>query len=193
MISTSTPTLQDRPAIDDQALVSRAIQNPAAFAGLYQRHFQRVYRYHIARTGDVADAQDLTAQTFIAALEGLATYKGTGSFAAWLMGIARHKLAMSFRSRMLEEPLQAAEDLPDPAPLPEAATVRRLQLSQISRLLLDLTPERAEALALCIFADLTATEAGQAMGKTPSAVKMLVYRGLRDLRQTLTSSIQEEK
>jgi RNA polymerase sigma-70 factor (ECF subfamily) len=193
MISTSPQTIQDRPAIDDEALVSRAIQNPAAFAGLYQRHFQRVYRYHIARTGDTADAQDLTAQTFMAALEGLTTYKGTGSFAAWLMGIARHKLAMSYRSRMVEEPLQAAEDLPDQAPLPEAAVTRRLQLSQVSRLLLDLTPERAEALALCVFADLTATEAAQAMGKTPSAVKMLVYRGLRDLRGALTISPQEEK
>ena len=193
MISTSPHTFQDRPAIDDQDLVSRAIQNPSAFASLYQRHFQRVYRYHMARTGDTADAQDLTAQTFMAALEGLDTFKGTGSFAAWLMGIAHHKLAMNFRSRMLEEPLQAAEDLPDPAPLPEAAVVRRLQLSQISRALLDLTPERAEALVLCIFADLTATEAGQAMGKSPSAVKMLVYRGLRDLRQTFAISIQEEK
>jgi RNA polymerase sigma-70 factor (ECF subfamily) len=193
MISTFARPTQELEAQADEALANRSIHDPAAFAGLYQRHFQRVYRYHMARTGNMADAQDLTTQTFIAALESLPTYRGSGSFAAWLMGIARHKLAMSFRSRMLEVPLQEAADLPDPAPHPEATVIRRIQLSQVSRALLDLTPERAEALALCIFADLTAAEAGEEMGKSPSAVKMLVFRGLRDLKEVFAFSIQEEK
>jgi RNA polymerase sigma-70 factor (ECF subfamily) len=193
MISTSTLPTQELGSQADEALANRAINDPAAFAGLYQRHFQRVYRYHMARTGNVADAQDLTAQTFMAALESLPGFRGTGSFAAWLMGIARHKLAMSFRSRMLEVPLQEADDLADPTPPPEAAVAHRIQISQVSQALLDLTPERAEALALCIFADLTAAEAGEEMGKSPSAVKMLVFRGLRDLKEAFAFSTQEEK
>ena len=54
-------------------------------------------------------------------------------------------------------------------------------------------PERAEALILCIFSDLTAAEAGQVIGKSEAAIKMLVFRGLKDLREKCSLSLQEEK
>ncbi len=179
-------------AVDDAALASRASQDPAAFSPLYRRHFQRVYRYHISRTGNEADAQDLTSQTFMAALEGIASFRGTGSFLAWLFGIARRKLALRFRSRMLEVPLEAASRLPDPAQSTEGTASQRIQLAQISRSLLNMTPERAEALALCLFGDLTAAEAGKVMGKSEAAVKMLVFRGLKELRETYSPALLEE-
>jgi DNA-directed RNA polymerase specialized sigma24 family protein len=37
---------------------------------LYQDHLDAVYRYHLAHTGNVQDAQDLTSESFRAALEG---------------------------------------------------------------------------------------------------------------------------
>lgn len=47
---------------------SRRSRTSKAFAELYRRHLDRVYRYLYSRVGHVQDAQDLTAQTFIAAL-----------------------------------------------------------------------------------------------------------------------------
>jgi len=53
------------PVEDDEALARRAGRDPQAFAELYSRHVNRVYRFHLLRTGSVADAQDLTSQTYL--------------------------------------------------------------------------------------------------------------------------------
>lgn len=169
----------------DEELASHAPNEKAAFSELYHRHFPRVYRYHLARMGDRADAEDLTAQTFLAALEGIRTYRGTGPFAAWLMGIAHNQMAMHYRRRKNETALDEGLNIPDPSDRPERLAGQRLQLSQVSQALERLTPERAEAIMLYIFADLSAAETGRVMGKSEGAVKMLVLRGLRELREKL--------
>jgi RNA polymerase sigma-70 factor (ECF subfamily) len=147
-----------------------------------------VYRYHIARTGDIVEAQDLTTLTFLAAMEGIAGYRGSGSFAAWLMGIARNQMAQHFRSRRRERPLELAENLSDPALLPEVTVGRRIEFGQVCQALGELKPERAEAITLCLFANLTAREAGRVMGKSEGAIKMLMLRGLGELREKLSAA-----
>ena len=188
----AAPLILNSPPDSDEALAGQAALDPQIFGELYQRHAQRVYRYHLARTGSVVDAQDLTAQTFLDALEGIRRYRGAGSFGAWLFGIARNKVALHYRSRRAEAPLEAAETAADPAPLPEATAGRRLEMAAVSRALRSLVPERAEAIELCLFADLTAGEAARVMGKTEAAVKMLVMRGLRDLRTRLGETLEVE-
>jgi len=177
---------------DEDLLVKNAQKNPEAFAELYRRYVQRVYRYHIIRTGSVEDAQDLTTQTFLTALERLHSFQGRGSFCAWLLGIARHKLALHFRSRRPLTRLEEADDRLDPAPLPETITGQRSQMAQVSQALSRLTPDRMEALALRYFADLSTAETGKVMGKSEAAVKMLVSRGLHDLRERLGLAMQED-
>lgn len=187
----TTQTLS--PPADDAILANRAVIDSSAFAELYQRHFDRVYRYHIAHTGNVADAQDLTTQTFIAALEGIAGFRNDGCFCAWLLGIARRKMALFYRSRKPETSLENAYNVNDQAPSPEERSHQNIQLSHISRALRQIKPERAEALELCIFGDLTAAQASQIIGKSEAAIKMLVCRGLKDLRQKCALLLQEEK
>lgn len=191
-MSSLTSPLIELLSADDEGLAQAARQDPAAFAELYHRHFTRVYRYHMARTGDHADAQDLTTLTFLAAMEGIAGYRGTGSFIAWLMGIAHNQMAQFFRSRKRESPLEQAERLSDPAALPEVIAGKRIQFAQVSQALRQLKLERAEAITLCLFANLTAREAGRAMGKSEGAVKMLLMRGLQDLRLKLGVAQVEE-
>lgn len=180
-------------ATSDEDLARRAPVDQEAFAELYHRHYSRVFRYHMARSGETYDAQDLTAQTFLAALEGIASYRGSGSFIAWLMGIARRKVALHFRSRKGEIGLEAIAEEPDPTPLPETQAGQRLQMAQICQALRRLTPERAEAISLCIFGELSASEAASVMEKSEAAVKMLLLRGIQDLRVKFAPAVQEEK
>lgn len=186
------PQVHTAPPFDnDDRLARQARHDPHAFTTLYQRYFLRVYRYHIMHTGSVPDAQDLTSQTFVAALEGINSFRGTGSFAAWLMGIARNKKAMFFRSKRPEISLEAILELPDPGAQVENNAARRLQADLIHRALCSLSPERAEAVILCLFGGLTSAEAGSVMGKSEAAVKMLVFRGLRDLHTDLMPMLEE--
>lgn len=171
---------------EGEYLPQSALTNPDAFAELYQRYLPQVYRYLLAKSGDEPTAQDLTAQTFMAALEGLPGFRRDGSFLAWLMGIARRKVAAHFRSLRPTLAWEEVEKFADPAPSPErtvsANLDRRVLLNALSRL----SPDRAEAIYLCVIAELTSRQAAEVLGKTPAAVKMLVLRGLRDLRNLLT-------
>jgi RNA polymerase sigma-70 factor (ECF subfamily) len=175
----------------DNTLARSACQRPEAFAVLYQRHLLKIYRYHLVKTGNVADAQDLTSQTFMAALEGIGGFRGAGSFVGWLMGIARRKCALFFRQRKPEVSLDVAEARPGTDVPAEQSVGERLRVEQIQRALCNISPDRAEALTLCVFGELTAAEAGRVLGKSEAAVKMLVFRGLRDLRPQLAQSLED--
>jgi RNA polymerase sigma-70 factor (ECF subfamily) len=69
---------------------------------------------------------------------------------------------------------------------------RRIQFAQVRQALDELKPERAEAIILCLFANLTAGEAGRVMGKSEGAIKMLMLRGLGELREKLSATQVEE-
>jgi RNA polymerase sigma-70 factor (ECF subfamily) len=170
---------------DDLALVRQAQQNKEAFAELYRRHATRVYRYLLVRVGNADDAQDLTSQTFMAAMEGLPRFRQQTPFVAWLLGIARHKAADHFRARRPEQDLETAVPVPDHGDSLDELVGRTLQMEMVTRKLQTISPDRAEALALRLFAGLEVAEIARMMEKNEAAVRMLVFRGLRDLQMQL--------
>lgn len=179
-------------SMDDARLAQQARADPEAFAELYRRHVRSIYRYHLAHTGDVRDAEDLTSQTFMAALEGIRSYRGTGPYITWLIGIASRKRALFFRrSRNRPDiPLDAALHMPTPSLPTDKAASRRLQMDQILGALRNISRDRAEALILCFFSGLSFVEAGLVLGKSEAAVKMLISRGLHDLRTRTSLALE---
>jgi RNA polymerase sigma-70 factor (ECF subfamily) len=177
---------------DDLQLARQARADAEAFAELYRRHVTRVYRYHIAHTGNINDAEDLTSQTFMAALEGLRSFRGSGSFAAWIMGIASRKRALFFRGSKPEVSLEAALHVPNPGLPTDKAAAQRLRMDHIRGALRQLSPDRSEALILYYFGGLSIQETGRVLGKSAAAVKMLLSRGLRDLRERSSLSLEVE-
>jgi RNA polymerase sigma-70 factor (ECF subfamily) len=176
----------------DATLARQAKNDPAAFAVLYRRHVEHVYRYLLLRTGNVEDAQDLTTQTFIAALEHIASYQPRGKFRMWLLGIARHKTGDFFRRNRSTLPLDSAESIAHPGPLPDEMVVQNMQLEHVVTTLQQLSPDRAEALTLRLFGEFTAAEIGHMMGKSEAAVKMLIHRAWQDLRRRLAPVTVQE-
>jgi RNA polymerase sigma factor (sigma-70 family) len=181
-LTTTQPQEQDH---DERDLARLAVSDIEAFAELYRRHLTRVYRYHIAHVGNARDAEDLTSQTFMAALEGIRSYGGTGSFAAWILGIASKKRLMFFRNRgrRPEVPFDEVWGYPSQDLPTDKAAAQRMELEALSRALLRIAPDRAEALVLTYFGGLSHAETARVMRKSEAAVKMLVSRGLQDLRE----------
>jgi RNA polymerase sigma-70 factor (ECF subfamily) len=177
---------------DETDLAKQALHDIEAFAELYRRNLTRVYRYHMAHLGNRKDAEDLTSQTFIAALEGIHTFRGTSSFAAWIMGIASRKRLMFFRGVKPEIPLDAALHYPSPGLPTDKAAAYQLQLESISRALRQISSDRAEALILTYFSGLSHAEVGRVLNKSEAAVKMLISRGLQDLRERTSLALEVE-
>ena len=89
--------------LPDEALLSRARRNPAAFGAFYRRNESRLLGFFLARVGDGEVAADLTAETFAEALASAHRFRmSKGSASAWLFGIARNVLAMSRRQGRVE-------------------------------------------------------------------------------------------
>ncbi len=103
----------DYSQLDDAALAKEARRDAEAFTILYRRYVTPLYRYLYHRLGNVKDAEDLTAQVFTDALEGLASYREHGRFSSWLFTIAHRRLIDLYRQRPADSLHEIADGSPD--------------------------------------------------------------------------------
>src|ERR1051326_1867303 len=81
-------------------------------ADLHGRYLEEVFRYVLQRVPRQEEAEDITAEVFAAAFEGLSRFRGQCSPYLWLLGIARRKIALALRQRAARRETLASE-LPD--------------------------------------------------------------------------------
>jgi RNA polymerase sigma-70 factor, ECF subfamily len=167
------------------AAVTTAARDETLAAALYTEYEARIFRYIAARTGSLAEAEDLTSQTFLKALEGLRRGQVPQNETAWLFGIARHVLADHYRGLRKHASLDDADTVANPAIRLDDDISMRMEMERVARALASIAPDRAEALALRIFGNLSTIEVARIMGKSPGAVKVLVFRATQDLRNRL--------
>jgi RNA polymerase sigma-70 factor (ECF subfamily) len=166
---------------DPASLVAAAQADPARFDALYDQYVGRIYRYLYSRTGNAADAEDLTSQTFLSALEALPRYRHRGYFAAWLFQIARSKVMDHFRGSRPEVRLESAEPgSPREALFEQVALAEESR--QLSRLIQSLPETERELIRLRYVADLGFAEMAALLGRREEAVKKALYRLLARLQ-----------
>lgn len=153
----------------------------ARFRELYLAYLPAIYRYTYARTGVWQDAEDVTALAFERAWTSFARYRDSGSPRAWLLTIARRALADHYRGRPPTAPLSDA--LRDATPGPEAIALQNTEIRRMLRLVGSLRPAQRDVIALRFFAELPYAEIARVLGKRESAVKMLAYRALEEIRR----------
>lgn len=170
---------------DELHEIRAAQRDPSAFAPLYRRYVTQVYRYLMVRLGNNDEAEELTSETFLIALERIQQYREKGTFIGWLLTIAHRKLIDHFRETRRWLPLEGAAEVDDPAPLPEKALDLTLSAEVVMRVVRDLTPDRAAALTLRVINELPIPEIAALMGKNEANVRLLIHRALREVRQRL--------
>ena len=171
----------------EAALMARARHDRRAFAPLYDRYADRVYRYCFRRLGTREAAEDATSLVFAKALAALPGYRG-GSAAAWLFAIA-HNVCVNAVRRRPDLPLDAAGELIDDAPTgsPETAALAAADGDALLALLSGLPSDQRRAVELRL-AGLTGAEIAEAMGRSLAAIKMLQARALARLRAAHAAS-----
>jgi RNA polymerase sigma-70 factor (ECF subfamily) len=168
---------------DERTLILAAQKNPADFAAVYDRYVQPVYRYFYSRLDSSADAEDLTARTFLAALEALPRYHHRGYFSAWLFSIARSKAMDHFRRRKPQVELSETHRSDEPDPLTRVA--HGDEIARLLDLVRGLDETDRELIRLRYVADLSFAEIASLLGKKEDAVKKTLYRLLDRLQNQL--------
>ncbi len=153
------------------------------FTALYHRHKARVFYYLYSRVRNAADAEDLTSQTFVTALENLSRLRDPGKFTSWVFTIARNKARDFFRKSQRRPTADFDEGLdrtnPVEGDLPQAD---RDRLCDLERLIARLDPREQEYLRLRIVADLPFAEIAAILNLPETRVKKSYYRLLERLQ-----------
>ncbi len=174
---------------NEENVLTRAAQGDReAFGLLYEQYIDRIFNYVYYRTGNLHDAEDLTARVFQRAMNHIHTYTDRGvPFSAWLYRIA-HNLVANWhrdRSRRQEIPLNELPVVPSKEDRPETSLVRSQEQDSLLHLIRELPPERQHLLILKFVENLSNAEIGQIMGRSEGAVKSLYHRTLLSLRDDL--------
>jgi len=167
--------------LSDGELAGLAIDDTRAFSVLYDRYFKRVYYYLLDIVKNLADAEDLTSQTFLSAIASIEDLRNKEYFSSWLFQIARSKANDLFRktNRREEIAVEFIEELdanlfnPSGFSKEDVLTVRQL----VSRL----SFEDAELLRLKFVAELSFNEMSKLTGNSVDKIKKKYYKIIRYL------------
>jgi RNA polymerase sigma-70 factor, ECF subfamily len=178
----------------ESALIERARTDKEAFGVLYERYVDRIYKYVYYRTGNVADAEDLTARIFERAMKHIGRYQDQGvPFSAWLYRIAHNLVANWYRDRS-RRTFVALEDVSQWMMTdhgPEFAAQLMEDKEALQEAISSLPAERQELLMLKYVERLSNAEIGDVMGRSEGAVKSLYHRTLLSLREELAGEEAE--
>jgi RNA polymerase sigma-70 factor (ECF subfamily) len=159
----------------------------AAFAALYDRHIDRVYRHCYFRIGNRADSEDLAQQTFLHAWRAIGRYRrGSTPFIAWLLTISQHLAMSHFRKTRPVAPLEGDEPWArEPTADPEDELASAVMRDSVRAAILRLKAERQQVIILRFIEDFSTAEIAAALGKSENNIRVLQHRALGDLRRLL--------
>lgn len=156
-----------------------------AFAVLYVRFVTPVYRYVVVRVGIKEEAEDIVQEVFRRAFIAFGRYDDRGQTPLpYLFTIARNEL--------IDRGKKKRQESADPIELdhtegnlgnPSLDAIRAENTEQLKRALAALSPDVEEAVTLRYLAELSYAEIAETMDRSEEAVRKLVSRGLRTLRE----------
>ncbi|MCX6013039.1 MAG: sigma-70 family RNA polymerase sigma factor [Chloroflexi bacterium] len=176
--------------LDEKDLVEKAVKGDmASFAGLYELYFDRIYRYIIVRIWNKSEAEDLTEQVFINAIESIGSFKWKGKpFSAWLFRIAHNLLIDYHRKKNKNQEQQLEESIVASGPGPELMAELNISMEQLSAAILKLTDLQKQVVSLRFAGGLSITETAAVMGKNENAVKALQHSAVEALHRYLAGN-----
>jgi RNA polymerase sigma-70 factor (ECF subfamily) len=165
----------------------------SALGMLYRRFMPIVYRYVLARVSSVPAAEDVTSETFFGVIDSIQSMRAHDelTFAAWVLGIARNKVAMYFR-RLRPGELEPGALLEDEQPVATAQagdplaviTVQESWYEVVTALNKLTEDQQAVILYRCVLGYSTG-EVAELLQKQPNAIRVLQFRALASLARHL--------
>jgi RNA polymerase sigma-70 factor (ECF subfamily) len=171
-------------------LVQKAAQgNRKAFRELFDRYFQAVYNYSLTLTGDPAQAEDITQETFIRAHKNLHRLGPPWNFHAWVFRLARNYFIDQFRKDRdlypLEEDVQVISDRPGP----EREKITRDTADSVHSTLSKLSVRQREILVLRELQGFSYAEIGEILELSSSNVKVSLHRARAAFAETFGNQL----
>ena len=178
----------------DAEIVARVLKgDKQAYALLIDTYKGPLFNLAYRMTGSYSDAEDLTQETFIRAYQNLCRFDQTKKYFTWLytigINLIRNHLAKRARdhehqkeNRLLSDPQSRRNENG------AGETVAEESLRKLEKTMAQLSVDLREAIILKYHQDLTFEEVAAITGDSTGAVKMRIYRGLKQLKQLMDSA-----
>ncbi|MEI6606463.1 MAG: sigma-70 family RNA polymerase sigma factor [Verrucomicrobiota bacterium] len=191
-------------ATDDELVLRAKAGELIAFESLANRHEKRVYSLVLRMLRHEQDAEDVTQQTFLSALEHLDGFRGEAGFSTWLFRIATHAALKVIRKRdgldtvSLEAATESTDDdesIPHPEYIADwSRSPDELVARNETRRLLDEALEQLDEKHRLVFLlrdveGLSVSETAVALGLSEANVKVRLLRARLQLRELLTLTL----
>lgn len=171
---------------EQQALVEKALKrDEAAFAELYDLHFEKIYRFVFFRVNHKETAEDLVAETFTKAWDKLREISDPRAFNGWLYQIARNLVIDYYRTRKpavdlqeLENVLEYEENIIDKANL-------GFQQEIFLKAVKNLSSDQQIVIKLKFIDELDNYEIARILNKSEGAIRVIQHRAISELRKYL--------
>ena len=165
----------------DAQLVRRAARrDERAFAAIFRRYHQEIYRFCLVLLANPEDARDALQNTMVKALQALPGEKRNIQLRPWLYQVAHNESVEIMRGRGKTTPIDV--ELVDPAAeIAETATERE-RLRQLLRDLSDLPERQRAALVLRELGGLEFAQIGEFFGSSEAGARQAVYEARLSLR-----------
>ncbi len=155
--------------------------DPHPVVTVYPRALPQVYGYLLPRCGSVVVAEDLTAETFMAAVAAVQQGAAPEVTVGWLVGIARHKLVDHWRrlgreQRSLAAAAQEVDGVDDPWDVAFDTAAAYASLAQVN-------PHQRAALTLRYLDGLPVADVAEQLGRSLHATETLLVRAKAALRR----------
>jgi len=156
--------------------------SPDDFSLIYRQHADAVFRLAFLLTGQRAEAEDLTSETFARALASAGAIRHE-TVRSYLYAIVRNLVASRHRRPDLEvaDADEAAARHPDPDPTPEGQLEIRQRLARAGAGLAAMKERDRQVLVLCGVDGLDPAQIADALGLDPGAVRVRLHRARRQL------------
>ncbi|MGA8416077.1 MAG: RNA polymerase sigma factor [Candidatus Dormiibacterota bacterium] len=153
---------------------------------LFERFYPDVHAYALARLGDLAAAEDVTQEVFVAAVTSIKTLRDRREPAvqAWFLHICRYKVVDHIRRGGRQRGL--ALDTGPPSDDPSAVTETNIEADRVRTAMVHLTEDQRDVLIRRFVLDQSLEDVASTTKRTVGAVKSLQHRALESLRRALS-------
>jgi RNA polymerase sigma-70 factor (ECF subfamily) len=182
-------TAVKEPRVQDDEIIARQIRkrDPEAWARIYEEFFPRIYRFIALKVRNRTEAEDLTEQVFLKALEACPSFKWRGApISSWLFRIAHNQVIDYYRTDKSRRLLPLDESLVSDGINPEKAAEINWEVRQAIIAVSELTQAQRNVIELRFAGGLSTAEVAKVLGKRQGAVKALQHSAIAALRKKLS-------
>ncbi|PCI32490.1 MAG: hypothetical protein COB54_07040 [Alphaproteobacteria bacterium] len=188
--------IQNLETVADEKLYHQTSQgNEHAFRILMSRHLDKVWRLSFNILADDKDSEDVVQEVFLSVWKKSTSWQeGGAKFSTWLYRVSINK-AIDFKRKKARTPIpldadkinfiQEETSLKSDFPLPDDILLKKEAAQEISKIILSLPAKQKTVIHLFYFEEMTVPEIAKDINTTEVAVRSLLKRGKKSLREEL--------